>query len=380
MSHDFVIIGAGSVGLPLAYFLSLLGTKVLVLDKNCSPGQGENKAAIGGVRASHSEPVKILAAKRSIEILSELKLDEELEYKRGGYLFGARSESALGSMKTAHKVLNRFGVPSSILKPAELSRAVPGINRSLYCGALFSPRDINISPLKTAYMFYRRARDLGARFEFDRAVTRFRLNGERIQSARTESGEYRGAVFVLANGAGITETGKALGLDVPVYSDSHEAGITAPYRPVLGPMFVDTSADDDRISRTFYFTQNGVGAFIFCYTPYTSLYGEHATSLFGPTIARRMIGAIPSLKNVYVRRTWRGYYPNTPDGVPIADRVRDYKNLYILGGMCGQGVMLGPGLAESFAHFIVQGTSLFPEEHFKALSFYREYKNEELLR
>ena len=54
--YDVIIIGAGSVGVPTSYFLAKEGMKVLVLEKNASAGQGENKAAIGGVRATHSDP------------------------------------------------------------------------------------------------------------------------------------------------------------------------------------------------------------------------------------------------------------------------------------------------------------------------------------
>jgi len=57
--YDVIIIGAGSVGSPAAYFLSKSGEKVLVLDELSSSGQGQNKSAIGGVRATHSDPAKI---------------------------------------------------------------------------------------------------------------------------------------------------------------------------------------------------------------------------------------------------------------------------------------------------------------------------------
>jgi sarcosine oxidase subunit beta len=44
--------------------------RVLTIDSRRSVGQGSNKAAIGGVRATHSDPAKIRTCLRSIEILS----------------------------------------------------------------------------------------------------------------------------------------------------------------------------------------------------------------------------------------------------------------------------------------------------------------------
>jgi Succinate dehydrogenase/fumarate reductase, flavoprotein subunit len=54
--YDVVVVGAGSVGMPTAMELAAKGMKVLCLDQFASAGQGSNKAAIGGLRATHSSP------------------------------------------------------------------------------------------------------------------------------------------------------------------------------------------------------------------------------------------------------------------------------------------------------------------------------------
>ena len=69
-AYDVIVIGAGSVGVPIAMALGEKGIKTLVLDRNPSPGQGENKHAIGGIRATHSDPAKIVTCLRSIEIFA----------------------------------------------------------------------------------------------------------------------------------------------------------------------------------------------------------------------------------------------------------------------------------------------------------------------
>ncbi|MEA2071477.1 MAG: sulfurtransferase, partial [Asgard group archaeon] len=67
--YDVIVIGAGSVGVPIVKSLSDEDFKVLCIDKNPSPGQGDNKHAIGGVRATHSERAKIWSCVRSLEII-----------------------------------------------------------------------------------------------------------------------------------------------------------------------------------------------------------------------------------------------------------------------------------------------------------------------
>ena len=71
--YDVIVIGSGSVGTPTTYFCAERGLKVLTIDELASSGQGQNKAAIGGVRATHSDPAKIQICLQSIETFSNWK-------------------------------------------------------------------------------------------------------------------------------------------------------------------------------------------------------------------------------------------------------------------------------------------------------------------
>ncbi|MBP7462415.1 MAG: FAD-binding oxidoreductase [Candidatus Delongbacteria bacterium] len=382
MHYDYIIVGAGSVGIPLAYYLGLENQKVLVLEHLPSPGQGNNKAAIGGIRSSHSEPVKVLLCQETIRIIREWELQrpDELEYQAGGYLYVARREEDLQSFGVSQEIMKRFNIPAHRLSPSELPRIVPAINPDYYRGGLYCPEDINISPLKSSYAFYLAARRQGVEFRFNQTVQAIISDHSRIRNIVTQNEHYTCGTLILANGSTIRGLGRKIGLDIPVYPDSHEAGISAPYQSILKTMIVDISPDEEFHSRNFYFIQNKVGAFIFCYTPYQSLDGTQTTSEFMPVIARRMIRTMPVLKDLYIRRTWRGSYPNTPDGVPIADKIQAFENLYVLGGMCGQGVMLGPGLAKNFSAFILNGSPLIDSSIFARLRFHRRFDQIELLK
>ncbi len=94
---------------------------------------------------------------------------------------------------------------------------------------------------------------------------------------------------------------------------------------------------------------------------------------FLPQSARRLIRLFPRLRNLRVRRVWRGLYPMTPDGVPIVDRVRDREGYYVAAGFCGQGLMLGPGIARNIVSLMATGSTLLPEEIFKSYSLYRDF-------
>ena len=88
-AYDAIVAGAGSVGMPTAMSLGEQGLRTVVVDLHPSPGQGENKHAIGGVRATHSAPGKILACLRSQQILSTWQpvRGDDLEWVQVGYLY-----------------------------------------------------------------------------------------------------------------------------------------------------------------------------------------------------------------------------------------------------------------------------------------------------
>ena len=63
----------------------------------------------------------------------------------------------------------------------------------------------------------------------------------------------------------------------------------------------------------------------------------------------------------------------TPDGVPIVDKIRDANGFYLAVGFCGQGFMLGPGIALNLVSLITKGEPILSEETFKSFSLYRDY-------
>ena len=165
------------------------------------------------------------------------------------------------------------------------------------------------------------------------------------------------------------------GIEIPVIPDSHEGGISAPMERFFDPLIVDLRPGPEGKTKNFYFGQNDRGQVIFCYTPIQPIIGTNRenTSEFMPIIARRLIDLIPRLKNMLIRRIWRGLYPMTPDGIIILDEVREVRGFYLVVGMCGQGFMLGPGVGRNVASFIVRGKPDIPQEVWSSVSFYRNF-------
>ncbi len=381
-TYDVIIIGAGSVGTPAAFYLAQAGLRTLVLDRLPSVGQGSNKAAIGGIRATHSDPAKIRLCLRSIEIISTWKerYGDEIEWYKGGYSFVAYREREEKILKELLSIQQAYGLNIRWLDKEDLLEVIPDLNPEGLIGGTFSPDDGHASPLLAIHAFYRHARERGAEFHFSENVGGLLIRGGRVCGVRTDRGEYGAEVVINAAGAWAAEVAGWAGLEIPVRPDSHEAAVTEPVARFLNPMVVDIRPVPG--SANYYFYQHYTGQVLFCITPSPSIWGTDTreTSDFLPMVARRMVEVMPRLKNIRVRRTWRGLYPMTPDGFPIVGWAREVEGFLLAVGMCGQGFMLGPGLGELLAR-MVQGR---PEEEdrlvLEYLSPYREFAGQERLK
>jgi sarcosine oxidase subunit beta len=381
-NFDVIIIGAGSVGAPAAFFLAQEGIRTLVIDKLPSVGQGANKAAIGGIRATHSDKAKISICLKSIEIFStwEEEYGDHIGWVQGGYSFVAYREQDEETLKGLLDIQKQYGLNINWLGRDELLEVIPDLNPEGLRGGTFCPDDGSACPLLAAHAFYRKARERGAEFHFNEEVTDIIVKADRVRGVKTTKGEHGTDFVINAAGPWARKVANMAGLDVPVRSDSHEAGITEPVERFLGPMVVDIRPADG--SANYYFYQHYTNQIVFCITPNPNMWGEDTreTSVFLPMVARRMIDLMPRLANLRVRRVWRGLYPMTPDGAPIVGKVKELEGYINAVGMCGQGFMIGPGLAPYLVKMVKDELSAEDREVLSGLTLYRDFGGEERLK
>jgi sarcosine oxidase subunit beta len=378
--YDVVIAGSGSVGVPLAYYCAAKGLKVAVVDREPSWGRGQNRAAIGGIRASHSDPAKMRICRESLDIASTFEEEHgiDIEWRRGGYLYAVYDDEHERSLRELLAVQKGVGLDIDWIGPRKVSELCPGITMEGLRGGTFSPGDGYASPLMTSTAFHALAMRAGADFFFGEEIVGFEMDGKRITSMRSDKNSYQAGTFVDAAGAYGADVAAMAGAHIPVRPDCHEAGVTEPVERFMEPMLVDIRTDAE--SANYYFYQATTGQIVFCITPKPSIWGVNkaSTSAFLPLCVRRMVELYPRLGALKVRRTWRGMYPMTPDGQPIIGYAREAENLLLAVGMCGQGYMLGIGLGRVLASVLADGSKEYGFI-FDQLSPYRKFEGMEML-
>ena len=208
--YDVIIIGAGSVGTPAAYYFSKAGFKTLVLDPLPSVGQGSSKKAIGGVRATHSDPAKIRLCLRSLEIFSTWKEEtgDDIEWYQGGYCFvayGEREEKILKDLLIKQK---QFNLNINWHDHDDLLQIAPDLNPNGLIGGTFSPGDGSISPLLCIHSYYTHAIQHGAEFHFDEPVSHITTQSGKVTGVKTTQATYGADIVINAAGAWSKEIGE----------------------------------------------------------------------------------------------------------------------------------------------------------------------------
>lgn len=375
--YDAIVVGGGSVGLPSAYHLAKRGLKVLVIEKRSAVGQGENKAAIGGVRATHSDPAKITICLDSLREMTHWEEEHGMSvgWKPGGYAFPVYEDKHENTLKGILPIQKKYKLNIDWVDAKAMQEIIPGINPDGLKGGTYSPEDGQISSLLMPVAYQRAAEKLGAKVNVNESVVDYLRVGDSVVGVKTNIDTYHAKYIIVATGSDARKDGELLGIEIPVTPDSHEAGITAPVEHFLKPLVVDLRQGPEGKTVNFYFGQNHEGQIIFCYTPKELFIGDNKESLseFLPILARRLISLIPRMRHLLVRRVWRGCYPMTPDGVPIIDNVAQIPGLTLCVGMCGQGFMMGPGTGMEIASLVCDGKTRLPEEAHASIRFDRDF-------
>jgi len=358
-SETVVVIGGGIIGLASAYYLAQRGAEVTVLEKS-STGAGNTGRANGGIRAQFTSPVSSSLSKESIAVWESFEEDfgVDIEYRRPGYLFLARTESTAEQFKENVSKQNELGIPSRFVSPQRAKELCPELYHEQFVGGTYCPIDGMADPHLALQGFSEAARTSGVEI---------RTKTEVIDVLQDESGAAVGvetqadtitADFVVnASGAWANEIGRMVGVDLPVHPKRRKLMVVEPQKPVSEdvPFTIDSDLGvhfrperEGSAVAGGHFNDDDPEKDPDNFSTSTSLEwaaevierGSQVAGYFGP--------------ETRVNRGWAGLYAVTPDHHPIIEEtIPGFVNAV---GFSGHGFMQSPATGQIVAEIITDGS------------------------
>jgi sarcosine oxidase, subunit beta len=358
-----VVIGAGIMGLSVAYHLAERGvTNVTVVDKGylCGGASGRNG---GGVRAQWSSEANVQLMLESMRMCREFaaRMKINVWLRQGGYLFLARSGAHRRTLEASVALQNDCGLPTRMLTPEEARRVVPELDTTGVDAASYNPDDGVVFPWPFVWGYAQAARARGVEVATWHEVVGFDTAGARIEGVRVRPsgppGQRPGATqtirtnkVVNAAGAWSPEVARMLGVLLPNRPHRHEICSTEPLKPWIKPLVAD-------LSDGLYFSQSTRGEIVGGvgndYVP--AGLDQGSSHAFLGKYARSLLQACPALARVKVLRQWAGCYDLTPDANPIAGPVDGVEHFYQASGFMGHGFMMAPAFGKLLADLVAGG-------------------------
>lgn len=360
---EVVILGGGITGCALAYELAGRGVKdIVVIEKNYLSSGATGRCGAGVRQQWGTETNAILArdsVKRFEGMNEELEYDLDIEFKQGGYLMVAYSESVWEQFGRNVAVQHKLGIPTRMITPLEAREIVPHLNINGLVGATFCQTDGHANPFHVVDAYFKAGLRLGVKYETYTTVTGITRENGKVTGVQTTAGDISTSVVINACGFAAGKICKMVDYDLPLYAQRHQALVTEPVEPCQGPMVIS-------LHHRLYCQQTPHGSFIMGVGDPNepSDFEMRSSWEFLEDVARQATTVLPLLKNLRVVRQWSGLYDMSPDANPIFDQIPGAEGMWVAAGFSGHGFMVGPQTAVLLAQKILGQECFLPIEKF----------------
>ncbi|MFC0878663.1 NAD(P)/FAD-dependent oxidoreductase [Saccharicrinis sp. FJH2] len=390
MKKKVIIIGAGTVGLHCAFFLSQAGFEVEVIDdrakddySNCSFGNcgyitpshfvplaspsmlqaglkmlfdptgpvyfplSKNIKKLPWfmkfVRSANSKQVREVAPtlyklneqSRKLYELLTLKYEAQSDLVENGLLMASVSEEGFKEEIELTEMAGLLGIETKIYRSGELKEIEPDLEFNI-AGAVLYKSDAHIHPQKHMIWLRNRLIEDGVGIRDGIQIDRILTSKGRIESILAKDKVFRADEYVIAAGAKSSDLAKMAGIRLPViagkgYSTDFVDSAVKLHTPVIlteARVALTPLKDGLRLGSGMEFS------------------GEtgHVRLRRVQAMLDRTHHAIPSIPSAEAEKLniWEGLRPLSPDGVPFIGRTQKLHNLLFATGHAMMGMSLGP--------------------------------------
>jgi glycine oxidase len=348
------IIGAGVIGLGIAWRLAARGVRVTVFDR-AAAGQGASYAAAGMLAAcAEAEPGEeaLIALGRESQARWPAFADElracagvDVELRTEGTLVVALTADDQARLQHHLVFQQQLGLPVQWITPSETRQREPHLAGKL-AGALFSPQDHQVDNRKLA-LALRHAADVdGAIIKEHTAVEAISTHGGRVTGIIMADGTQIAADCVVLAAGPWSRSIKGIPPE-----------LLPPVRPIKGQMLaLDDNPAEPLLShvvwgRGVYLVPRNDGRLLIGATVEEKGYDAAITAGGLLALLEAAWRLVPAVEELPVAETWVGHRPGSRDDAPILGP-SPLAGLVYATGHHRNGILLAPITAEAITRLI----------------------------
>ncbi|MCY4412269.1 MAG: FAD-dependent oxidoreductase, partial [Caldilineaceae bacterium] len=253
-----VIIGAGIAGCSVAYHLSQLGWReIVVVDQGMLfETGGSTSHAPGLVFQINASKTMTEFARHTVDLWTQMEVDGEPCARQVGSMEVAWTPERLTDLKRKHGYGLAWGVDCHLLSPDEARARFPLLTDRIF-GALYVPSDIQTQATRSAQAMARAAERTGAEFFGGIKVTGFGIANGRITAVHTTHGDIETELVVAATGIWAPKVGGMASVPIPLSPMQHLYAVTTPLPELAGATEEITLPLLRNQDKAMYFRQQG---------------------------------------------------------------------------------------------------------------------------
>lgn len=350
-TSDVVIIGAGIIGLAIAYSLLRAGKSVRIIERS-KPGIGQSTKTGGGIRLAHGSELNIQLTQLSFDTWLNFEKYFNIDpfYRTTGHLFlTAESENVLLSQAA---LLERMKVDYDLLSTSQMSSYWPQLSSMNFSKGLYCREGGYLDQHRVIKGYVDTVVSNGVKLLTGTQVDGLLKVNERISGVTTSAGKFHAEWVVNAAGPYAGEVADLVGCQIPFVSRRHELLVLEESAAV--PEEIPWLIDMDR---QVHMRPDGSGrALIGGFLGHDeatdpNTYDPELSEEWSKEVRREASNSFcitnPESK---VLKGWSGLYPGTVDYMPVIDET--LPGLVTAAGFSGTGLMHAPVVGEIVADLI----------------------------
>jgi len=359
-----VIVGGGIIGCSVAYHLTKLGWRDVVLLERRQLTCGTTWHAAGLVAQLRASENMTRLARYSQELYKTLEAEtgQATGFHQCGAITVASNSARWEEIRRQASMASCFGVETHELSPAQAQEMWPLMQVDDIVGAFHFPQDARTNPTDTTQALAKGARMGGATILENIKVTDILTVSGKAVGVETEQGTIKADIVVNCGGMWARELGKKAGSRVPLHAAEHYYMITenlegmhsnlpvlrdmdnhAYYREETGKLLLGLFEPDavpwgqDGISEHFFF--DDLPADMDRVYPYLE----------------KAMQRIPALEHTGIQLLFNGPESFTPDDRYWLGESPETNNLFVAAGFNSVGIQSAGGAGKMLADWIVKG-------------------------